>query len=94
MYQRTQENYEPHYQRGSENSQRSSMDYQRTPENFDMMMVNVKSETSDATDDTMNGSTEAVYLPDAKITVQNGITGDDVSDEVNNVEDEAFISYL
>lgn len=94
LYQRSQENYQSHYQRGSQNAQRSSMDYERNPEAFDMMMVNVKSETHEGNDDTLNGSGEAVFIPEEKVTVQNGIPVEDVSDEVNNVDDEAFIPYL
>ena len=100
LYQRAQENYnhhQSHYQRGSQNGQRSSsMDYERNPEAFDMMMVNVKSEMHEGNDDdAMNRSSgEAVFIPEDKGTAENGIAVEDVGDEVNNVEDEAFISYL
>ncbi|XP_033217517.1 uncharacterized protein LOC117173199 [Belonocnema kinseyi] len=94
LYQRSQENYQSHYQRGSQNAQRASMDYERNPETFDMMMVNVKSETHEGNDDAMHGSGEAVFIPEEKVSVQNGIAVEDVSDEVHNVDDETFIPYL
>lgn len=60
-----------------------------------MLMVNVKSETNEASEETLNCASEAVFITEEdKQTNVNGLSVDDVNDDVNNVEDDSFISYL
>ncbi|XP_051160722.1 uncharacterized protein LOC127281179 [Leptopilina boulardi] len=94
-HQRTPEIFPVNFQRDSQNPSRSSIVYDRNSENYDMLMVNVKSEANEGNEESsLNGSNEAVFITDEKISNVNGLSVDDVNDDVNNVEDDSFISYL
>ncbi|XP_043467299.1 uncharacterized protein LOC122501696 [Leptopilina heterotoma] len=97
QYQRTPEIYhQNNYQRDTQSAPRSTtLVYDRNSENYDMLMVNVKSETNEANEETLNCASEAVFITEEdKQSNVNGLSVDDVNDDVNNVEDDSFISYL